>query len=175
ELAAPKISAPIPELNPNVLPQPQRPARDFSQVRPVIPFSRAFTPLAPALPSSRARRVDPFSRRMRQPAPPAVSRVRPVVPSIALRPDFAPDIPMSRWSTSPASAQSIFVREGDTLWALSRQHLGRGTRWLELMAANPSIADPTHLVPGTALTVPPRVTTHHPKAKTITVQPGDTL
>jgi nucleoid-associated protein YgaU len=174
ELAAPKIPAPIPGLNPNVLPQPQPPARNFSPVRPVTPFPRVTAPLAPSLPSTRAHRVDPFSRRMNQPTLPSISTVRPAEPRTAARPNFSPNIPISR-STLPTPSQSIVVREGDTLWTLSRQHLGRGTRWLELMAANPSIADPTHLVPGTALTLPPRITTHHPKTKTITVQAGDSL
>ena len=177
ELAAPKIFAPAPELKPNMQPQPQRPARNFPAVKPFAPISRIPTFAQPFLPSSRPHRVDPFSRRMNQPAPPTVS-VRPSEPRITTQPNFAAPnsaLGFRPRSTSPSSMQSIIVREGDTLWTLSRQHLGRGTRWLELMAANPTLADPTHLMPGTALTLPPRSVTHRAKAQTTTVQAGDSL
>lgn len=178
ELAAPKILAPIPEFKSNPLLQPLPPGRNFSPVEPSAPISRIPSLTQPSLPSTRPHRVDPFSRRLGQPTPPSISAIRPTEPSAPMQPNFVKpnSAPVSRTrSTSPGSTQSVIVREGDTLWTLSRQHLGRGTRWLELMAANPKIADPTRLVPGTALTLPPRITTHRAKSQTITVQAGDSL
>jgi nucleoid-associated protein YgaU len=84
----------------------------------------------------------------------------------------ANSIPVPR-SSSPASR--VVIQPGDTLWNLSRQHLGRGTRWLELLAANPGLDDPTRLVPGTQLVLPARTVTHRRSAQTITVQHGDSL
>jgi nucleoid-associated protein YgaU len=43
------------------------------------------------------------------------------------------------------------------------------------MAANPNLTDPTHLVPGTALTLPPRVSRHRSAVSSVTVRLGDTL
>ena len=178
ELAAPKIFAPTPELKPNMQPQPQPPARNFPAVKPFAPISRIPTFTRPSLPSSRPHRVDPFSRHRIERARPSTSGLRPAESRTAVQPNLASPKSASLFrsrSTSPTTAQSIIVREGDTLWTLSRQHLGHGTRWLELMAANPTVADPTHLMPGTALTLPPRSVTHRVKAQTITVQAGDSL
>lgn len=172
ELAAPKILAPVPEPALKLAP------KNFVATKPSVPFNRAPIVSSPSFPSNHpTRRVDPFLRPRIQPAPPTAV-VRPVEPRIAERRNFAAPswAPVSRPRlSSPPSAQTVIVREGDTLWTLSRQHLGRGTRWLELMAANPTIADPTRLVPGTSLTLPPRITMHHAKAQTITVQAGDSL
>ena len=43
------------------------------------------------------------------------------------------------------------------------------------MAANPALSDPTHLVPGTTLTLPARIAAHRPSAAFVTVKPGDSL
>ena len=177
EFAAPKILAPAPEFKLNMQSQPQPAARNFPAVKPFAPISRMPALTQPSVPSARPHRVDPFSRRMNPPAPPAIY-VRPSEPRVAVQPNFTSpkSAPASRTrSISPTSPQSIIIREGDSLWTLSRQHLGRGTRWLELMAANPTIADPMHLVPGTSLTLPPRSLVHRPKSQTITVQTGDSL
>jgi nucleoid-associated protein YgaU len=73
------------------------------------------------------------------------------------------------------TSQSIVVQKGDTLWNLSRQHLGKANRWLELLAANPNLSAPTRLVPGTSLVLPSKTVKNHPAASTVTVQEGDTL
>lgn len=172
ELAAPKILAPLPKplINPATKPSP----KIFAPSSPSVPNTPGSFVPAPLVPSAPMRRVDPFSRRRIQPAPPAISGVRPVEPRVAAQPNFsAPSRP--RPTSAVTSAPSIIVRQGDTLWTLSRQHLGRGTRWLELMAANPGVADPARLVPGTMLTLPPRMATHRSTAASITVQPGDSL
>lgn len=182
ELAAPKLFAPLPALKPN--PQPQPPARNFELVNPSAPVYRAPDVSAPVFPSAPIRRVDPFSRRL-QPIPPAVA-IRPREPRPTVQPDLtAPnlraDVPANRsvyLHPSPAAPTgTVIVQPGDTLWALSRQHLGRGTRWLELMAANPNLPDPTRLAPGTALVLPSRTMSHHAKqaSPSVTVTAGDTL
>jgi len=118
------------------------------------------------------RRIDPFVGRRTQPAPPAIMTIRPVEPRVTPQPkSFA--APLSH--ASKATTTLIVVQPGDTLWNLSRQHLGRGTRWLELLAANPAVDDPTRLVPGTQLVLPTRTTSHRHSAQTITIQAGDSL
>jgi len=168
ELAAPKLVAPLVE--PSGLRPPSRP-ENFAPARPFAPLLRAVAPNAPTLPYPRASRINPFVGRRTQPSPPAVTIIRPIDPHATPKPNSIPR-PLPR-SSSPASR--IMVQPGDTLWNLSRQHLGRGTRWLELLAANPGLDDPTRLVPGTQLVLPPKTTAHRRSAQTITVQPGDSL
>jgi nucleoid-associated protein YgaU len=69
------------------------------------------------------------------------------------------------------------VQPGDTLWKLAQQDLGRGSRWHDLLAANPAVVDPTRLVAGTRLVVPSGTSTLKSlKSDTkMTVQKGDTL
>jgi len=158
ELAAPETLAPLAE---SVL----------------KPAPKNFVPARPSTSLHGTHRLDPFSRRPGQLASPSISAVLPAEPRTRLQPDNAPpeSVRVSRPHSTSSSSESIVIREGDTLWTLSRQHLGRGTRWLELMAANPGISDPNRLVPGTPLTLPPRIATHHSKFQTITIQAGDTL
>jgi len=170
QLASPKIVAPLAEPNSELLPLPR--TRDFLAARPLTPFSHTVVPKSPVVTSPRGSRIDPFVGRRTQPAPPA-RMLRPVGPSFT--PQSKPfSALLPRTASSPASAQ-ILVRPGDTLWNLSRQHLGRGTRWLELLAANPSVEDPMRLVPGTQLVLPARTSSHRRVAQTITIQAGDSL
>jgi nucleoid-associated protein YgaU len=69
------------------------------------------------------------------------------------------------------------VQPGDSLWKLAQQNLGRGSRWQELLAANPGIVDPTRLAAGTQIVVPTQTSTLKTlKSETkIAVQKGDTL
>jgi LysM repeat protein len=55
--------------------------------------------------------------------------------------------------TAQAAPQAITVAKGDSLWRLSRQHLGAGTRYPELAAAN-HVAAPWILRPGQVLSLP---------------------
>ena len=118
--------------------------------------------------------------------PPAMA-VRPNMPRFFSQPNLPesklgsvmrPSVSTAPRTAAPAVAgNAIVVRPGDTLWTLSREHLGRGTRWLEIMAANPNLPDPTRLAPGTTLVLPTRMTTRQAKSMphTVTVQAGDTL
>ncbi len=175
ELASPKIVAPIPELKPFLPAQPQPPARNFVVVNPNSPTSRMVSPKAPVFPSGRSHRIDPFFGRRTQPVAPSNSYSRPVAPAIVAPRANVTNPPRPAVSSIPKS--QVIVQPGDSLWSISRQHLGRGTRWLELMAANPNVPDPTRLVPGTVLSLPTKVTSAraNPGTKTVTVRSGDTL
>jgi nucleoid-associated protein YgaU len=160
ELAAPRVIAPLPApMLKSILPARPR--------NPLNPNTSRMAPLQPSIPS---HRVDPFARRRSQPAP----QILPSAPRSVLEPDYSAVAPRSVLPVR-GSSRSIVVQQGDTLWTLSRQHLGHGTRWLELMAANPNIADPTRLVPGTLLVLPAKISHRNARAEKITVRQGDTL
>jgi nucleoid-associated protein YgaU len=69
---------------------------------------------------------------------------------------------------------TVTVRPGDSLWKLAQQSLGRGSRWQELLAANPGIVDPTRIAAGTEVVVPAKLTTLKSDVR-VTVKKGDTL
>jgi len=86
-------------------------------------------------------------------------------------------------AAAPANAQPHFVataiaentirvQRGDSLWKLAQQHLGNGTRWHEIAALNPEIADPNVIQIGEELRIASPETL---AAKRFIVQPGDTL
>ena len=174
ELASPKIVVPIPELKAIAPAQPQPPPRNFTLLKPSAPMSRITSPNAPVMPSARPRRIDPFVGRRTDPLLPSNSYAHPFSPAIAApRPRTPAPV---RPAISPKTNSPVIVRPGDTLWTISRQHLGRGARWLELMAANPNLPDPERLVPGTVLSIPAQATSRsNHTAGTVTVHAGDTL
>ena len=51
-------------------------------------------------------------------------------------------------------ATQIKVKTGDTLWALARHHLGRGSAWTCLANANPQVRDYQRLTVGTVIDLP---------------------
>jgi nucleoid-associated protein YgaU len=72
---------------------------------------------------------------------------------------------------------TLTVQRGDSLWKLAQQLLGRGSRWQELLAANPGIVDPKRLEAGTQIVVPTetgtlKITKSDSK---VAVQKGETL
>ena len=74
------------------------------------------------------------------------------------------------------------VQPGDSLWKLAQQNLGRGNRYPELLAVNPSVVNPNQIRTGAQLNLPVVVATLHPTrnasdttAPTIKVRKGDTL
>jgi LysM repeat protein len=52
------------------------------------------------------------------------------------------------------SVRAITVKKGDTLWTLSRQHLGHASAWTCLAQANPEVSDYTRLAIGSTLRLP---------------------
>lgn len=107
------------------------------------------------------------------PAPAAVT------PSPTPQPNVAAAIvpPSQPLASSYSTARTVTVQPGDSLWKLAQQTLGRGSRWHELIAANPGIVDPTRLTAGTKIVVPqetPSLQSRNSDTK-IAVEKGDTL
>jgi nucleoid-associated protein YgaU len=69
---------------------------------------------------------------------------------------------------------AVQVQRGDSLWKLAERHLGRGSRWYQLSALNPAIADPQRLNVGQWIRLPlaELVPAH---AKQRRVKKGDSL
>lgn len=80
---------------------------------------------------------------------------------------------------SEGGAGEYTVREGDTLWWISKRVYGDGSRWASIHEANRErIADPDRLVAGTRLTIPgstATVASTRSRAKPYVVRKGDTL
>lgn len=147
--AQPSVSRPTPVL---VDPRPNLIPGTSSKIAPPKVAPRTFAPLAtqPNLLPSNAL-----------PAAPAPS----VTPKIAVAPGTA--------SAPSSPLHTVTVQPGDSLWKIAQQKLGRGSRWHELLAANPGIVDPNRLATGTEVIVP-AVTSLKSDVK-LTVQQGDTL
>jgi nucleoid-associated protein YgaU len=85
-----------------------------------------------------------------------------------------PIAPPSTVAKTSSSLHTVIIQPGDSLWNLARQNLGRGSRWKELLAANPGIVDPTRIAVGTEIVVPAKVTGLKSDLR-VTVKGGDTL
>jgi len=197
---APTISSPAPlkGLDPAIsLPKLARPAQSFSPAHPNLAPAHPNSVVAP--PISRPaplRRLDPFTRRLAPSAPPSVSRIAPFAPQPKAPPAIAPLSPKSNVAKpsaptdqlsvapsiaspstvakTPSSLHTVIIQPGDSLWKLAQQNLGHGSRWQELLAANPSIVDPTRIAAGTEIVIPAKITGMKSDLK-VTVKTGDTL
>jgi len=211
------------------LPKVAPPRPSFSPVHPIPAPARPNIVVAPAITSpAPLHRIDPFTRRSAQVAPPSAAHIAanvPVAQPRVSRPAPSPAIPQPNLSqkiaapkfdspkfslltaqpspapaaiapqptpqpklptpiappsslvTSSSPVHTLTVHPGDSLWKLAQQTLGRGSRWHELLAANPAILDPTHLAAGTKIVVPNETSTlqsRKPDTR-ITVEKGDTL
>jgi LysM repeat protein len=180
--------------------EPPRPSYSPAHPSPA-PVHRAPV-VAPTIPSPSAaplRRIDPFTRRFAAPAPPSVARIAPSAPRpkapVSVAPSaqpptaalaIAPSAPKSNPAASIAPPvtvdktasplHTIIVQPGDSLWKLAQQNLGRGSRWQELLAANPSV-DPNRLEPGSTIVLPAKVATLKSLRSdvTVTVEKNATL
>jgi len=104
-------------------------------------------------------------------APKLLLPAKPVPARPSLVPPNAPVAP----SIHHSSGNQIRIQPGDSLWKLARRHLGAGSRWSALLAANPTISDPLHLQPGAVLVVPATELRSRVQPPSITVQSGDSL
>jgi nucleoid-associated protein YgaU len=134
-------------------PQPNLVPSTSSKIAPPKLASRKFAPLA-AQPNI---------------APPVAP---PAAPQLSVAPAIAPLASIATMPSSPL--RTVIVQPGDSLWKLAKQNLGRGSRWQELLTANPSIVDPTRLAAGTEIIVPAQTTGLKADVKVI-VQQGDSL
>jgi nucleoid-associated protein YgaU len=191
--AAPVFATPVISVPAVAAPRPS-----FSAARPNVAPARRNAVVAPAIPNSAPlRRVDPFTPRLPPPAAPSVVRTAPVAPQPKAAPAMAPAVrphlaasaivpPAPKASASASIApvspvaktlsvmHSVTMQPGDTLWKLALEHLGRGSRWQELLAANPGIVDPARIAAGTEIVVPAKLTGLKSDLK-VTVKQGDTL
>jgi nucleoid-associated protein YgaU len=185
-----------------VLAHPKPPARPLLAPSTVpSSFPRIVKPSV----NSGAVKHDPFSRAI-IPAPPrsviSTPSLKSVAPPPSARstadavPGVAPPIvvPPTTIHPSPVNSKhrpdSVRVQTGDSLWNLSRQYLGKGSRWQEWLTRNPGMGDPRGLQPGAVLLVPLAeaavaaapadspsrlVPDEVAPATKISVQPGDSL
>ena len=155
-------------------------------IQPMEPGKKA--PMAaPKFDAPRAGKTrDPFSR---SPAPQRQA-IAPSVPNLTVAPKaivvtpIAPRmpavsvVPTAPSSTVTAMVATVTVRTGDSLWKISKQYLGGGSRWQELVAANPGVKVPARVLPGTVLKLPAAVgktvTTENPSSQ-MKIQKGDSL
>jgi nucleoid-associated protein YgaU len=132
------------------------------------PFAAPIRPLPPLRPPP--NRKDPF---LRPPTlRPSISSNTSLVSSPVPIAPSRPVAPISRPSTPALHA--VIVQRGDSLWKLAQQNLGNGSRWPELLALNPRIANPGQIKAGAQLYLPAQYSTRGEVSK-ITVRKGDTL
>jgi len=148
---------------------------DFSkEVRPTVRArGRMIAPAQPKvsfLPTTPSIPMQPAA-----PAKPAIA----VAPMSTTRPVQAQ--PVSN-STGLASQKTVTVQRGDSLWKLAQQTLGRGNRFPELLAVNPSVVNPNQIRAGAELLLPTLAATPvsarsatNSAATDIKVRKGDTL
>jgi nucleoid-associated protein YgaU len=188
----PKVSGDVqPKVREDVVPVVPLTVRpDFSKVvRPTLRAHRR--PTAPAQPR--------FSSRLAAPNI-YIQPIQPSAPSKPVQPasQSKPAQPAASGSTiglplqwQPAlhpptiSSQNVVtVQPGDSLWKLAQKTLGRGNRYSELLAINPSVVNPNQIRAGTQLNLPAVATTpdsithsiaSSSVASGIKVRKGDTL
>lgn len=193
DLSHPSYAAPAKPVAPIVAPNshPRQTVKPLPRIAPSRrdPFSRQI--FSPALPSERAL----LSPNLSAPAKPSVSLadaaphapaahtappaaapklLLPSKPALAL-PSPAPRAAPIAPAFSNLNANKVRIQLGDSLWKLARRHLGSGSRWNELLASNPTIADPNHIQPGSMLIVPATDLRSRAQPASVSIQTGDSL
>jgi nucleoid-associated protein YgaU len=132
---------------------------------------------------------DPFSRS----EVPSRNGILPAAPTVPVVPKAIAIVPVAPVIATPVDPKAnavkiapnkpevtgtVTVKAGDSLWKISREHLGAGSRWQELIAANPNVTVPTRVRPGTVLSIPNAATEtvkQENSTSKMTIQKGDSL
>jgi nucleoid-associated protein YgaU len=138
-----------------------------------LPFSNPplAAPIRPQpLLRPRSNRKDPFLRPsiLR----PSISSNTSLAPSPVPVAPSRPVTPILRPST-PA-LRAVTLQRGDSLWKLAQQNLGKSSRWPELLAVNPRIANPGQIKVGAQIFLPARYSVRGGVSQ-VTIRKGDTL
>jgi nucleoid-associated protein YgaU len=118
-------------------------------------------------------------------AAPVTEAPRPLVlPEVAsVAPTEPPAAPVVMDDREPVTVEYT-VRRGDSLWRIAQEHLGDGTRYVEIVALNKDVLHgrPDFIDPGLVLQLPAdaasaseTIEVAPPPAQTYVVEPGDTL
>lgn len=163
-------------------PSPSRYKMDLSKATLAAPVQRAAIIVPPVVHpepekfgalAAPARR-DPFSRAL------PLAPLRFVAgANVVLResgPIVSSPAPGSESIVTSNARTRVIIQPGDSLWKLAQQYLGCASRWHELLAANPDLADPSRIRPGSVLLIPQATITVRAKSPAnILVKKGDTL
>jgi nucleoid-associated protein YgaU len=196
--ATSSVAAPKPELVVREFvastPRTVQPKAIKAPAAPVFPDNVIAFPkpdfAAPQPPAVQPRAVQPITVQPSAAKMPVAPVLTNIVPGRAMREFVAPGPlpvqpmevrqPVAPVFSNPTVAHSVIVKRGDSLWKLAQANLGDGNRWRELLAVNPGLVDPHHIVTGTAINIGGNglvepVTPSAPADSTITVRKGDSL
>jgi nucleoid-associated protein YgaU len=149
---------------------PAAPTPDFS----VMATPRVAAHVTPAQPAAPVIRVTPA-----QPSPLGVAPSQPAPPAVGveagpLHPPIAAVTPAKPAAAIAPKLNVVVVEPGDSLWKLAVENLGKGTRWRELLAVNPTIVDANRIDAGSQIFLPSIASSFRTTTRII-VRKGDTL